>query len=89
MNFIKQGGGKLAAGQAGLIGYHHHRDIMLIESADGLPYTRQENKSVDMVDIAHLLVDGAITVQEYCGLFYHVGNKLRVINEGIPLRDNM
>lgn len=64
MHRLQQGGGKIAARQARLVGHHHHRQPLTIEAGNGGPDAVQELKAADMIDIAHLLVNGAVTVEK-------------------------
>ena len=68
VNLIYQGGGKIAPGRPGLVGDHHHLESGLIEPADGLNGLMEQLKTAQVIDMAHLLVDGAVPVQEHRGL---------------------
>ena len=65
MNLIHQGGGKIAPGRPGLVGDHHHLDPRRIEAADGRDRLGQQYEAAEVIEIAHLFVDGAVPVQEY------------------------
>ena len=67
-DLIYQGGGKVAPGRPGLVGDHHHLHSGLIETADGRDRLGQQPEAAQVIDIAHLFVDGAVPVQEHRGL---------------------
>ena len=68
VNLIDQGGGEIAPGRPGLVGDHHHLHSGLIEAADGRDRLVQQLKAAQVIDVAHLFVDGAVPVQEHRGL---------------------
>jgi ribosomal protein L27 len=68
VDLIYQRGGKIAPGRPGLVGDHHHLYPGLIEAADGRHCLIQQLKAAQVIDVAHLFVDGAVPVQEHRGL---------------------
>jgi hypothetical protein len=47
MHLIQQGGREIAPSQTGLIGHHHHGNILLVQCTNGLSSAGQEDKSAN------------------------------------------
>ena len=67
MHLGQQAFRKTAPGQTRLVGDHHDRHLPFVQHADGHGHTGQEPEAADVIDIAHLLVDGAVPVEKNCG----------------------
>jgi hypothetical protein len=49
-----------------LVGDDNRFDAVLVQQSNGFPYTGQEDKSLEVVYISHLLVEGSITIEKDC-----------------------
>ena len=74
MNLMDQVDREIAAGYAGLVGYDDNKVIIPIQQPDGLRHSRKNHKPAWVVDITHLLIDGPVTIDEYCGLSQNISS---------------
>jgi hypothetical protein len=55
----------VASGHAGLVGNHKDKKPVTVEHSYGLGHPRKNSEAAQMVDVAHLLIDGPIPIDEY------------------------
>jgi hypothetical protein len=58
---------KIAAANAGLICHNNHREPSLIQAANGIGHMRQDTKSADVIQVADLFRNGAVTIDKNGG----------------------
>src|SRR5208337_2962297 len=68
LHLFQEGQGEIAPGCPGLVADDHYLQARLIEAADGRGRLGEDPEAAQMVDIAHLFVDGAVPVQKYRGV---------------------
>jgi hypothetical protein len=62
--------GVIAPGHSGLVGDHKDKEPVTVKHSYGLRHPRKNSETVHMVDIAHLLVDGPVPIDENRGFFH-------------------
>ena len=68
MDLRDKGSREIFPGRPGLIRGNYNFKPRLIQAGDGVSSARQQTEPLRMIDIPHLFIDGAVTIQKYRGL---------------------
>ena len=69
MDPVNQIHGEISPRHPGLVAHDDGQIAGLIEQPDGFPGTRQKYKAVQMIDVPHLLIDGAVPIHKNSRFF--------------------